>query len=229
MQELIQIRSQGKRNIIVCALLGMLGLFLAILVLVLLPKTFYLVGIFLISAALVSLLLAWVKFREPSFSWLLSKDSMVYQHRHGSWTLSWHNIQRVDVPNVSQGMGSQSLDMVAIKIKDYPEFLQNISPRLMTNILMEQRPLLFYNMPANSDQNCSSGNCYNDELLENDYFKDDKGQEYKGIQAMFANRMTKLRQRLGYDVFVSSTELDRSGAEFVILLNKCQQQVVVLS
>jgi hypothetical protein len=232
MQHIIEIRSQAKRNVIVSALIGLVGLFSASIAFSVLPKSLYLVGIFLTSASLVALLIAWVKYREPQFSFLLSRTSIVYKHRHGQWQLDWRNIQRVDVPKVTHGLELKSLDMVAIKIKDYSDFLEAISPRLMTNTLMEQRPLLFHEMSTSTD--CATGNCHSkgcpsDDMLEHDYFKDINGIEYKGIQAMFANRMTKLRARLGYDIFVDGSELDRPEQEFVDLLRQCQQRVLSVS
>jgi hypothetical protein len=225
MQDTIEIRSQVKRNVIVSVLIGLVGLSLASITFSVLPKSFYLIGIFLTSASLVALLIAWVKYREPQFSFLLSKTFIIYKHRHGQWQLDWSNIQRVDVPKVTHGLELKSLEMVAIKIKNYSAFLEKVSPRLMTNILMEQRPLLFQIMPSTKD--CATGNCHSDDMLEHDYFKDSNGKEYKGIQAMFANRMTKLRARLGYDIFVAGSELDRPEQEFVDLLRQCQQRVLV--
>jgi hypothetical protein len=172
----------------------------------------------------VAFLIAWVKFREPPFSFLLSKTSILYKHRHGQWQLDWQNIQRMDVPKISSGLGQNHLEMIAIKIKDYPVFLDSISPRLMTNILMEQRPLLFQETGQSKD--CAKGSCYSDDLLENDYFKDISGREYRGIQAMFAHRMAKLRNRLGYDIFVAGSELDRPEQAFIDLLRQCHLQVV---
>jgi hypothetical protein len=227
MQDIIEIRSHGKRNVIVSVLIGVVGLCLASIAFSVLPKSLYLIGIFLTCASLVALLIAWVKYREPQFSFLLSRESILYKHRHGQWQLDWSNIQRVDVPRVSHGAEYKSLEMVAIKIKDYSVFLGKVSPRLMTNLLMEQRPLLFHDMPASKD--CATGGCHSDDMLEHDYFKDSKGIEYKGIQAMFANRMTKLRARLGYDIFVSGSELDRPEQEFVDLLRQCQQRVLTVS
>ncbi len=227
MQDVIEIKRQAKRNVIVSLLVGLVGLCLASIAFSVLPKTMYLIGIFLTSASLVALLIAWVKYREPQFSFLLSKTSMLYKHRHGQWQLDWSNIQRVDVPKVSRGLEHKSLDMVAIKIKDYSVFLKGISPRLMTNVLMEQRPLLLYEMAATKD--CASGGCNSDDMLEDDYFKDSNGIVYKGIQAMFANRMTKLRTRLGYDIFVAGSELDRPEQKFVDLIRQCQQRVLTAS
>lgn len=224
MQDIIEIRSQAKRNVIASVLIGLVGLCLASITFSVLPKSLYLIGIFLTSASLVALLIAWVKYREPQFSFLLSRTAILYNHRNGQWQLDWHNIQRIDVPKVTHGVELKSLDMVAIKIKDYSVFLETVSPRLMSNILMEQRPLLFHDMPPSKD--CATGSCHSDDMLEHDYFKDSKGIEYKGIQAMFANRMTKLRARLGYDVFVAGSELDRPEQEFVDLLRQCQQRVL---
>ena len=131
------------------------------------------------------------------------------------------------MPRVTHGVGHKSLEMVAIKIKDYSVFLDQISPRLMTNILMEQRPLLFQELPVTKD--CATGGCHSDDMLEDDYFKDSNGTQYKGIKAMFANRMTKLRTRLGYDIFVAGSELDRPEQAFVDLLRQCQQRVSTVS
>jgi hypothetical protein len=232
MQDIIEIRSQAKRNVIVSVLIGIAGLCLASITFSVLPKSLYLIGIFLTSASLVALLIAWVKYREPQFSFLLSRTSILYNHRHGQWQLDWNNIQRIDVPKVNHGLELMPLDMVAIKIKDYSVFLKAVSPRLMTNTLMEQRPLLFHEMPSSKD--CATGSCHStgcpsDDMLEHDYFKDTQGIEYKGIQAMFANRMTKLRARLGYDIFVAGSELDRPEQEFVDLLRQCQQRVLTAS
>jgi len=37
---------------------------------------------------------------------------------------------------------------------------------------------------------------------------------------MLANRMQKLRQQLGFDIFVAATELDRDEHDFVQLLQQ---------
>ena len=227
MQDIIEIRSQAKRNVLISILFGLVGLGLASIVFSVFPKSLNLIGIFLSSASLVALLIAWVKYREPQFSFLISRTSILYKHRQGQWQLDWANIQRIDVPKVSHGLQHKPIDMVGFKIKDYSVFLAQVSPRLMTNILMEQRPLLFQTMPASKD--CATGGCHSDDMLEHDYYKDCNGKEYQGIQAMFANRMTKLRARLGYDIFVAGSELDRSEQEFVDLLRQCQQRVLMVA
>jgi hypothetical protein len=226
MSDVIQIRSIAKKNVLVSLISGLVGLCLGSLLMALLPQNYYLVGILFISLGCVMLIIAWAKFREPTYSFVMSKSQITYQSRHGKWLLNWNNIQRVDIPRINTGAVNQDLNMIAFKLKDYSTFLANISPRLMTNLLTEQRPLLFHQLSTDNNQDCSSGQCLGDDLLEDDYYKEANGQEYRGIQGMFANRMNKLRQRLGYDIFVASTDLDRSEQEFVALLKQCQQQVL---
>jgi hypothetical protein len=228
MQDCIEIRRATKSNVLTTALFGLLSLFVASQILIWLPNTWALLGILLVSLSLVALLVAYYKYREPTHSFLLSRQTIQYRHKHGQWKIDWHNVQRIDVPRISHGLSQQDLSMVGIKLKSYGPFLSSISPRLMTNILMEQRPLLLYDFGI-ADAQCATGKCYSDDLLEDDRFKDSDGTIYKGIQAMLANRMQKLRQRLGYDVFVASSELDRSEHAFVDLLKQCQQQLIMES
>lgn len=226
MPDVIQIRSISKRNVVVSAFSGVVGLCFGTLLLMWLPKNYYLAGIFMISLALVMSLIAWVKYREPTYSFILTKNEIIYQCRHGKWQLNWANIQRIDIPKASVQGINQDLEMIAVKLKDYTNFLDTVSPRLMSNILMQQRPLLSHELSAKDNSSCSTGQCLGDDLLEDDYYKMSNGAEYHGMQAMFANRMVKLRERLGYDIFVAASELDRTEQEFVTLLKQCQQQVV---
>jgi hypothetical protein len=221
-QNLIQIRAVAKRNVLSSILLGVSGLFLSFVVIAWLPEYLYLFGIFLTSASLVALLIAWFKFREPLHSVEISPDYICYINRHGRWKLSWDNIQRVDVPRVHKGLEHNDLGMIGIKIKDYAPLLSSISPRLMSNILMEQRPLLLHN----PDDKNASGTSYSEALLERDHYKGNDGVVLKGLQAMMANRMVKLREQLGYDLFIAGAELDRSEQEFVQLLRQCHSHVI---
>jgi hypothetical protein len=186
-------------------------------------------GILLASLSIVTLLVAFFKYREPLHSFILSRQTIHYQHKNGHWQLDWNNIQRIAVPRITQGVEQNELTMVGIKLKSYQPLLSSISPRLITNMLMEQRPLLLYGLGVEYQQQCSTGNCYADDLLESDRFKDADGLIYTGMQAMLANRMQKLRQRLGFDLYIAGSELDRSEHAFVQLLQQCQQHVMLTS
>lgn len=218
--ESIKIRAASKRNGFTTFLVGVGVLVVAILLLMWLPQSVYLIGIFTLSGAIVTLLIGWFKMREPPHSIELTKRFIHYQHRHGKWQLDWTNVQRIDVPKVSQGIEQKPLSMVGIKIKDYRPLLESISPRLATNLLLEQRALLLHNT------GCATGGCYNNDLIEDDRFKMPDGNIIKGIPAMLANRMSKLRISLGFDLFISVAELDRSSDEFVALLKQCHINVM---
>jgi hypothetical protein len=218
--DLIQIRATSKRNGLTSIMIGSGVLVVASILLMFLPKHLYLIGIFGVSAAIVTLLIGWFKIREPNYSLELSRSSICYRHRNGSWTVDWDNVLRVDTPKISSGLEQKTLSMVGIKLKDYTPLLANISPRLATNMLLEQRPLL---LQSNS---CSSGNCYNATLIEDDHYTLPDGSTIKGIPAMLGNRMRKLRESLGYDLFISAAELDREAEDFVELLRQCQSHLL---
>ena len=111
------------------------------------------------------------------------------------------------------------LETIGFKIKSYTDFLNTISPRLATHLLMEQRPLLMQNI----GENCASGSCYEQSMFDDKPFVMDDGTVIKGVKAMLAHRMVELRNRLGLDIFISSSELDRDATEFAALISQCQQ------
>lgn len=225
MQDVIQIRAAATRNVLTSLLCGVVGLLVSVAIFSWLPQRFILLGIFATSASIVALLIAWFKFREPVFSIEISRECLRYLHRRGHWQVSWDNIQRIDVPKAQRNMQLEDLSLVGIKIKDYAPFLSSTPLRLMTNILMEQRPLLL----LGDVQDSATGGSFTGDLIEDDKYKYPDGTVIKGIPAMLANRMGKLRQRLGYDLYISVAELDRTEREFVQLLRECQQHVASTS
>ncbi|MFT6896256.1 MAG: hypothetical protein ACJA13_000657 [Paraglaciecola sp.] len=225
MQDLIQIRGAATRNVLASLLCAAAGLLASAAIFSWLPEHFILLGIFVTSASIVALMIAWFKFREPEFSIEISRDCLRYLHRRGHWQVGWDNIQRIDVPKAQRNMQLEDLSLVGIKLKDYAPFLSSTPLRLMTNILMEQRPLLLLgDQPSDA-----SGASFSSDLIEDDKYKYPDGTVIQGIPAMLANRMDKLRQRLGYDLFISVAELDRTEHEFVALLRECQQHVASTS
>ena len=182
----------------------------------------YLPAIFVCSASCVALFIAWVKWREPLFSMELSKSHVRYNHKFGSWQLTWQNIQRIDIPRVTSGLTAHNLDMVGFRIKDYQALLDTISPRLSSALLMEQRPLLLHDSAAQ----CAKGNCHQLDEILHDHYVTPNGVRYTGLQASLGHRMTTLRRTLGYDLFIAAAELDRPADEFVGLLRRCHQFVL---
>ncbi|WP_100658002.1 DUF2982 domain-containing protein [Alteromonas flava] len=218
---IIHIRAQSKRNGITTTLIGCALIVAGFTILSLFREYLFLAGVFVASAGIVGVIMGWFKIREPDFSLEISAAGIRYNHRNGQWLVSWDNIQRIDAPRVTRGLNSHDLEMVGIRLRDPASVINAISPRLATNILMEQRPLLLQNPEAN----CATGSCGSADLLEDDTFKLDSGEVLRGIKAMLAHRMRKLRDRLGYDLYIAAAELDRPVAEFVVLLRSCQEQI----
>ncbi len=216
--EPIFIKAASKSNGLTSIVLGCLGLVLSALWLSLLPEWLFLAGIFLTSAAIVCLLIGFFKVREPNYSLEIAKDFITYRHRLGSWRIHWDNLQRADCPRIRHGLDHVALETVGFKLKSYTDFLNTISPRLATHLLMEQRPLLLHN----SDSNCATGSCYEQSMFDDKHFVLDDGTAITGIKAMLAHRMVELRKRLGYDIFIASSELDREPCDFAALIVQCQ-------
>lgn len=222
MEEGILIRSSAASNGMTSILIGIVVALLGTLIIATLPQIFFLVGILFLSASIIAFVMGFYKLREPTYSLNITKQAIFYKHRKGTWEIPWDNIQRVDVPRVQKGLAHVDLEMVGFRLRNSEQFLTTISPRLITHLLMEQRPLViqFFN------SNCESGQCHGDDIIEDVRYKCVDGTILTGVTAMFANRMRKLQKGLGYDVYLSVNDIDRSGTEFVSLIRDCQASVI---
>jgi hypothetical protein len=219
--EAIFIKGAAAGNGITSLLVGgIVALFGTVIILVL-PQLFFLVGIMFLSGSIVAFVIGFYKLREPKHSLEITKEAIVYHHRKGKWRLEWENIQRIDVPRVRKGLEHIDLEMVGFKLKDPERFLGNISMRLITHLLMEQRPLV--TQIAMSD--CGTGHCPGDDIINDVKYKRLDGVMITGVSAMFANRMRRLQQGIGYEIYLSVNELDRDGRDFVKFLRECQDSL----
>ncbi|WP_438862360.1 DUF2982 domain-containing protein [Neptunicella sp.] len=213
----IYIGSQAKRNSLTTLIISVLLILAGYLWLSWWGGSLTLPGYFIIAAGIVGLYIAWSKMSQPPHSLILHRDCLHYQHKYGHWKLQWQDIQRVDQPRQHNGLNQHSLNFLAIKLKSNQSVLSSISLRLASNLLLQQRHLLLHG----DDENCASGQCYAENLLEKDTYTTDSGMHLTGIQAMFAQRMQRLRKNLGYDLFIEANELDRPIDEVVSLLRQC--------
>lgn len=219
--EAIFIRSAAATNGITTILVGLVVALVGSLIIIALPKLFFLVGILFLSGSIIAFVMGFYKLREPKYSLEITKEAIVYHHRKGKWRISWDNIQRIDVPKVHKGLEHIDLEMVGFRLRDPERFLNEISLRLITHLLMEQKPLV--TQVITSD--CNSGQCHGDDIINDVKFKCADGTLITGVSAMFANRMLKLQQGLGYDIYLSVNDLDRDGHSFVRLLRDCQESL----
>ncbi|MGB3726430.1 MAG: DUF2982 domain-containing protein [Glaciecola sp.] len=219
--ESIFIRSSAATNGITTLLIGAIVALVGTLIIALLPQLFFLVGILFLSGSIIAFVMGFYKLREPKYSVEINKQAIIYYHRKGQWQIPWSNVQRIDVPRVHKGLEHVDLEMIGIRLRQPEQILNSISPRLITHLLMEQRPLIAQFIMSN----CDSGQCYGDDIIDDTKYKCEDGSMMTGVSAMFANRMRKLQQGLGYDVFVSSNDVDRSAHDFVSLLRECQETI----
>ena len=217
--EHIYIKASSTHNAMTSLLVGFGLIALGSMCIVFLPKQLFLPGVFIVSGGIVGLIIGWFKLKEPAYSLQLTREHIIYHHRRGKWRIAWNNIQRVDVPRVTKGIDQLELEMIGFRLRDPDVFLDEISPRLISYLLMEQRPLTM----QNRDPNCATGNCYGDDMIEDEKFERPSGEVIRGISAMFANRMKKLNAQLGFDIFISTNEIDREAQAFISLLKECQE------
>lgn len=216
------IKAQSKSNGLTTSIFGGSLLLIGFIMLKVLPSELSITGFVIVSIGIIASIMGYYKIKEPDYSMTIDEKGILYQHRHGQWFIDWANVQRIDVPKANLGLELIDLHLVGIKLKTYPKFLQTVSQRLMTNMLMEQRPLLMHN----NDDGCATGFCAGEDLVSNGKIKLVDGTVLTGVKAMFVQRMELLRKRLGFDIYINESELDRSPKDFVALLRACQNDVL---
>lgn len=164
--------------------------------------TFFIVTHFLIEKSKVSFTLTATHFQQHMFK--------------GGWVVKWSNISQVGICTYEKEGWHQPIPWIGIKLKDYEPYLDNICPRISTQLLLEQRSLLYLGMKQSGKENTA----FEDVVLDSKHFVTPSGFKYKGLQAMLANRMAYQRENFGYDIFISTSDLDRSGDEFVGLVRR---------
>lgn len=156
--------------------------------------------------------------------WLIKTSIVAYtltathfqQHFYkGGWVLQWHNISKIDICQCQHQGWYQPLPWIGIRLKHYSPFLDSICPRITTEMLLSQRPLLYVGL-----QQQQQVTQFEDIVLDPSPYVTSNGEQYIGLQAMLANRMHYQRQFFGYDVFISTSDLDRPAEEFVGLLRR---------
>ena len=155
--------------------------------------------------------------------WLIKQSTVTHtltathfqQHLpKGGWVLQWQNISHIGICQHQYQGWCQPLPWIGLKIKRYPPFIDSICPRITSEMLLSQRALLYVGF-----QQQKNGLEFEDVVL-NSLPYECEGKEYQGLQAMLANRMHYQRQYFDYDVFISTSDLDRPAEEFVGLLRR---------
>ena len=156
--------------------------------------------------------------------WLIKQGTVAYtltvthfqQHFFkGGWVLQWKNISHIGICQYETQGWYQPLPWIGIKIKSYPPYLDSICPRITTELLLSQRSLLYVGL-----QQQQKITQFEDVVLDSTPYTSSDNRQYIGLQAMLANRMHYQRQYFDYDIFISTSDLDRPAEEFVGLMRR---------
>ncbi|CAE6906608.1 DUF2982 domain-containing protein [Vibrio sp. B1FLJ16] len=133
----------------------------------------------------------------------------------GGWVVRWRNIESIGICGYQQDGWYQPLPWIGVRLKHYSPYLDAICPRIATEILLGQRALLYLGARQNK---CEEK--FEDMVLDPSPYTNSNGMQYKGLQAMLANRMKYQRNFYGYDIFISASDLDREAEDFVGLTRR---------
>lgn len=221
----VYIKSDSKKHGYSLSLYGALALAGLIILYIEMQQSAHLPLMFLMACALLALMLGIFKIQEPEVSFLLNHKGVFYQHKRGFLLIEWSNIQRVGVPKITQGLEMTELAYVGIRLKDNESLLSQVSLRLMSHVLLEQRAVLHRYLR----DGCSTCESLTEVSLNTDPYITKNGQNVKGLRGMFGHRMSVLKMYSGYDIFLPESSLDRPAHEFVKLLMHMQSESLTAS
>lgn len=151
---------------------------------------------------------------QPQYSFLLTKEKLIFQHRVGQWQLLWSQIRYMAPLTSTRGIDVQTLPYIGIKLTDRSALEQCISNRLASRLIHEQRPLLIW---ALSHQLIT----LEESLINFSPYKGNK-QLIKGPKAAFLHQVITLEKAFGFHLFIHQSSLDREISEFCHLLKQCR-------
>jgi hypothetical protein len=216
MVEPVRLRALANRQSIEFMLVGAIALVIIMVFVTLRATPISLLEIALASAAIVAIMLGFLKSQQPYYSIEMSPQRLVYYHKFGEFLLEHHNFHSSGVPSVTQGVETLELNVVGIKLKDIDVFLSDLTPRLAGKLLIEQRNIFLQAVKIH----CSNGNCPSEWLIEEANYTSPSGQAYSGLMAMFANRMQNFKTLTGYDLMLPANVLDRDIWQFATVMNR---------
>ncbi|MFT5808126.1 MAG: hypothetical protein ACI9LG_002427 [Moritella dasanensis] len=157
------------------------------------------------------LLVGIVKINDVDYRFSLTNEGIHYFTSRGGFTILWQDIQRIDIPRINDGLALKDLPYIGIRLNQRENLINSASLPTLSHMLLEQRALIMLTDPNSTLYGNADNMLYpNVKVTHN----------YKGLQAMFINRMHYLHDTLGYDIYFPEDDLDRPPAEFVTLLRQ---------
>ena len=152
-----------------------------------------------------------MKLRAPVLLAETTAEGLRYFHPRGSWLIPWSALGQVQQVTL-QG---REMAWIGVRVLDYDHILTTIPLRLAVRLLIEQRGLLI----AAAGSGCPDGRCASDYLTDVTAYRS-KTRLYKGVQAMFAQRMVHLRQFVQADLLIPADLANCSVSEFCLFINR---------
>ena len=213
----LELRSTSKHNALTLTVVGASALIIAIALFVGV-RSLFAVALVLFILGVIALVIGIAKQYEPPVAMTLSDSGLRFHHRRGELFIEWRNIQRLDFPRVQRGLDLIDLPYVGVKLNAINPILDNISPRLATGLLSEQRPLMMTAV-ANDEDLAALENYLSAEfspLVVN-------GDRYRGLLAMFGRRCLTLDKHLGYHLYLSAEFVELAPEELLSQLRSYWQ------
>ncbi|GAK82737.1 hypothetical protein JCM19238_280 [Vibrio ponticus] len=152
---------------------------------------------------------------QSTVAYTLTATHFQQHFAKGGWVVSWHNVQKIGICQHHHDGWYQPLPWIGIKLINYEPYLDSICPRISTELLLGQRALLYLGLKQQGQIAY-----FEDKVLDSRPYLSPQGITYTGLQAMLANRMRYQRDFYDYDVFIATSDLDRSGEDFVGLMRR---------
>ncbi|WP_102404904.1 DUF2982 domain-containing protein [Vibrio sp. 10N.261.55.A7] len=196
------------------------ALFMAVLIFLAAIYTFYSVEIatLILFVVLVVSVVSYIIAQRAKVSYTLTATHFQQHLYRGGWVVKWTNIERIGLCQLDRDGFQQPLPWIGIKLKDYTPYLNSICPRVATDILLSQRSLLYVGHQNYKKHHRSKE--FEDVVLDSNTYKTTSGASYSGLRAMLANRMSYQRTFHDYDIFISTSDLDRDEGSFVGLTRR---------
>lgn len=152
-----------------------------------------------------------MKLRAPVVLVEATAQGVRYFHPRGSYLIPWHALSLVRQIELD----GRPLAFIGFCLNNYDEVLPHIPLRLAVRLMTEQRGLLAAAVGAN----CPDGRCAADYIMDISHFST-AVREYRGVQAMFGQRMRHFRQFLQAELLIPADLADCSVEEFCLFLNR---------
>lgn len=212
----IKIKASANKHAMFFKVTGISLLIITLIIITNYNLTMTLPVVLVLLASIVMTTLGVLKELEPEYSFILTPSGITYCHKYGQWHVQWDNIQRIDQIKQTYGIEQRTLPYIGLRLVDFENIFDTISPRLASRLVHEQRDLYIASMLENTHDR-------NFDLLNLSPYKRLTGKNLLGPIACWGHRTKELHQFLGFDLYLPINSFDMDSTEFMALLKECKQ------